>query len=38
MAERGFSKEEIQEIIAFAAYWTMNMVFTQSANAALAEE
>jgi len=38
MAEHGFSKEEIQEIIAFAAYWTMNMVFTQSAMAALAEE
>jgi alkylhydroperoxidase family enzyme len=38
MAEHGFSKEEIQEIIAFAAYWVMNMVFTQSANAALAEE
>ena len=38
MAAHGFSKEEIQEIIAFAAYWTMNMVFTQSANAALAEE
>ncbi len=37
MAEHGFSKEEIQEIIVFAAYWTMNMVFTQSANAALAE-
>ncbi len=38
MAARGFSKEEIQEIIAFAAYWAMNMVFTQSALAALAEE
>ena len=38
MEAHGFSKEEIQEIIAFAAYWTMNMVFTQSANAALAEE
>jgi len=38
MAAHGFSKEEIQEIIAFAAYWTMNMVFTQSANAALADE
>jgi len=38
MALRGFSKDEIQEIIAFAAYWTMNMIFTQSANAALAEE
>lgn len=33
-----FSKEEILEIIGFAAYWTMNMGFTQSANAALAEE
>ncbi|MBI3626344.1 MAG: hypothetical protein HY215_09385 [Candidatus Rokubacteria bacterium] len=38
MSERGFSKEEIQEIIGFAAYWTMNMVMTQSANAALAED
>lgn len=38
MEAHGFSKDEIQEIIAFAAYWNMNMVFTQSANAALAEE
>lgn len=38
MAEHGFSREEIQEIIAFAAYWTMHIVFTQSAYAALAEE
>lgn len=38
MAGHGFSQAEIQEIIAFAAYWTMNMVFTQCANAALAEE
>jgi len=38
MAEHGFSKEEAQEIIGFAAYWTMNMVFTQSVNAALMEE
>lgn len=38
MAARGFSREEIQEIIGFAAYWVMNMVFTQSAMAALAEE
>ncbi|MBI2001593.1 MAG: hypothetical protein HYT85_10180 [candidate division NC10 bacterium] len=38
MAENGFSKEEIQEIIAFVAYWTMNIIFTQSANAALAED
>ncbi|MBI2553843.1 MAG: hypothetical protein HYV92_05330 [Candidatus Rokubacteria bacterium] len=38
MAAHGFAKKEIQEIIAFAAYRTMNMVFTQSANAALAED
>ncbi len=38
MAAHGFFREEIQEIIAFAAYWTMNMVFTQSAMAALAED
>ncbi len=38
MAAHGFSKEEIQEIIGFAAYWTMNMVFTQAGMAALAEE
>jgi alkylhydroperoxidase family enzyme len=38
MAVHGFSKEEVQEIIAFAAYWTMNIVFSQSAAAALAEE
>lgn len=38
MAEQGFSKDEIQEIIGFAAYWTMNMVFSQSALAALTEE
>ncbi len=38
MAAHDFSKGEIQEIIAFSAYWVMNMVFTQSANAALAEE
>ncbi len=38
MAEHGFSKDEIQEIIAFAAYWAMNIVFAQSTLAALAEE
>ena len=38
MTEHGFSREEIQEIIGFAAYWTMTMVFSQSALAALAEE
>lgn len=35
MAAHGFSNEEIQELIAFAAYWTMNIVFSQSALAAL---
>lgn len=38
MAAHGFSKEEIQEIIAFAAYWVMTMVFSQSALAALTEK
>jgi len=38
MAERGFSKEEIQEIIAFAAYWVMNIVFSQAVSAALSED
>ncbi|MFQ5881848.1 MAG: carboxymuconolactone decarboxylase family protein [Candidatus Methylomirabilales bacterium] len=38
MAEHGFSKEEVQEIIAFTAYWTLNIVLTQSMTAALAEE
>ncbi len=38
MAENGFSKEDIQEIIGFVAYWMMNIIFTQSANAALTEE
>lgn len=38
MAENGFSKEDIQEIIGFAAYWTMTMVFNQCALAALTEE
>lgn len=38
MAAHGFSREEIQEIIGFSAYWTMTMVFSQSALAALTEE
>ena len=38
MAAQGLSQDEIREIIAFAAYWAMNMVFTQSAMAALREE
>ncbi len=38
MAGSGFSNEEIQEIIGFAAYWSFTMVFIQSALAALADE
>lgn len=38
MVEHGFSREEIQEIIGFVAYWTMNIIFTQSVNAGLTEE
>lgn len=38
MEQGGFSKEEIQEMIAFAAYWNMNIVFSQAALAGLAEE
>jgi alkylhydroperoxidase family enzyme len=34
----GFSKDEIQEMIAFAAYWNMNIVFSQAALAGLADE
>jgi alkylhydroperoxidase family enzyme len=36
--EAGFSKDEILEMIAFAAYWNMNIVFSQAALAGLAEE
>jgi alkylhydroperoxidase family enzyme len=38
MAQHGFSKAEVQEIIAFAAYWCMNTVFTSAALAALADD
>jgi alkylhydroperoxidase family enzyme len=38
MAAHGFSREEIQEIIGFAAYWTMTMVFSQAALAALTDD
>lgn len=38
MEQDGFSKEEIQEMIAFAAYWNLNIVFSQAALAGLAEE
>ncbi len=37
MAERGFSREDVQEIIGFAAYWSLTMTFAQSALAALAD-
>jgi alkylhydroperoxidase family enzyme len=36
--QAGFSKDEILEMIAFAAYWNMNIVFSQAALAGLAEE
>jgi alkylhydroperoxidase family enzyme len=38
MEQAGFSKDEILEMIAFAAYWNMNIVFSQAALAGLAEE
>jgi hypothetical protein len=38
MVSNGFSKDEIQGLIGFAAYWTMNMVFNQAALAGLTEE
>ena len=36
--EAGFSKDEILEMIAFAAYWNMSIVFNQAVLAGLAEE
>jgi alkylhydroperoxidase family enzyme len=38
MEHAGFSKDEILEMIAFAAYWNMNIVFSQAALAGLTEE
>lgn len=38
MEQAGFSKDEILEMIAFAGYWNMNIVFSQAALAGLAEE
>ncbi len=38
MAKHGFSNEEIQEIIGFAAFWTMQVVFNQSTAAGLADD
>jgi alkylhydroperoxidase family enzyme len=36
--QAGFTKDEILEMIAFTAYWTMNIVFSQAALAGLADE
>jgi alkylhydroperoxidase family enzyme len=38
MEASGFSKEEILEMIGFAAYWNMNIVFSQAALAGLVED
>ncbi len=38
MEQGGFSRDEVQEMIAFAAYWIMNMVFSQAALAGLSED
>jgi hypothetical protein len=38
MEGAGFSKDEILEMIGFAAYWNMNIVFSQAALAGLADE
>ncbi len=38
MAAHGFSRDEVQEIIGFVAYWVMNMIFSQAALAALADD
>lgn len=36
MADVGFSREEVQEIVGFAAFWVMNTIFSTSANVGLA--
>jgi uncharacterized peroxidase-related enzyme len=38
MEQAGFSKDEILELIAIAAYWNMHMIFTQAVLAGLAQE
>jgi alkylhydroperoxidase family enzyme len=38
MEASGLSKHEIQQMIAFAAFWVFNIVFNQSATAGLANE
>ncbi len=38
MEQAGFSRDEILELIAIAAYWNMHMIFTQAVLAGLAQE
>jgi alkylhydroperoxidase family enzyme len=38
MADDGFSREEVQEIIALATFWVMNTMFNTAARTALTEE
>jgi hypothetical protein len=38
MEAHGFSRIQIQEMIAFSAYWVLNTMFSQSATAGLADE
>ena len=38
MEKDGFTKLEIQEIIAFAAYWNMNITFSQALLAAQTDD
>ena len=38
MEQAGFSRDEILEMIGFAAYWTMNIVFSKSGLAGLTDE
>jgi hypothetical protein len=38
MEQGGFSKDEIRQMIGFAAYWNMNIVFNQAALASLTDD
>jgi alkylhydroperoxidase family enzyme len=35
MADHGFTRDDVQEIIGFSAFWVMNTTFTSAGNAAL---
>jgi uncharacterized peroxidase-related enzyme len=37
MIEHGFTRDDVQEIIGFAAFWLMNTTFTSAGNAALSD-